>query len=732
MDGAMPETVLISLAAVVALIVIVILLGMRYLRADDDDDFDDDVDAEHGRYPHDSARPRRERGDMPQDRIRQRQRATPAGRAPAERPAGRAAARVADDRSWREENSQAAGRGLLPRRDSRSARSSGRRDRDEIREPAAAGARRGYQGQDRAGARGAEDDEAWPGRTQSAARDYERDRSDGRDERDRFPARDGRDRRDARTFAGSREIAVAERDDRDRRSASRSSHRPDGGRKNGAASDQDELLPAIKPRQSRNKRDADGDWPSNEWDELSDVDYWAELAADKPLTTPTPAEHPGRPRRGGSRSDASEPALRDRDAGRAERHARQRDAAQQPDRAMVSAAARKLDPATADRSEDLLGSGTRRASLGRTEQMHAMPPGPGRGRDDLEPRSSVPLDDDPLTSPSFPRIAADDSRSYRRSKRAAADESEPRGRTRESSTQPHSYPPPAGPPADNGAGYARAGASAAYPVRETDPYASLPSNGTVPGYPVAQGGSGSYPVPGSHASGSYPGGGYPGPADFGQNGYQSAGAASAGSYLPPAATGAGGYSGDTVGRGNYQPPAPDPASFGPPAADSGSYHSLPVSYPDPGVGGHLPGVAAGGYPIAGDASEFRPDHADFAGTYPSYSDPLPSAFPQPQPDPGYLPNGYGAGHDPGFHPSLPGHLDAGYPPYQAPVAVNDAPYPPAGGQLPEPQSGYQDPYRVAPYEQAGYPSPAAQPGYAGADPYAADPYGYSGYGNGGR
>jgi hypothetical protein len=621
---------------------------------------------------------------------------------------------------------------LLPQRASRSASSGGGRDRDDIREPATASARRGYQGQDRAGARGAEDVDAWPARTQSAARDYERDRSDGRDEMDRFQARDGRNRHDGRTIAGSREIAVADRDDRDRRSPSRSSQRPDGGRRNGAASDQDELLPAIKPRQSRNKRDADGDWPSNEWDELSDVDYWAELAADKPLNTPTPAEQPGRSRRGGSRADGSEPALRDRDEGRAERQARQRDVTLQPDRGIASTAARRLEPAPADRSEDLLGSGGRRASLGRTEQMPAVPPNPGMGRDGFQHRNSVPLDDDPLTSPSFPRIAADDSRSYRRSKRAAADESEPRGRTRESSTQPHSYPQPAGLPADNGAGYARGGASAAYIGREADPYASVPNNGTLPGYQAAHGGAGGYPVPGGQASDSYPRGGYAGP-DFGQNGYQRAVPAPADTYLPPAAAAPGGYSGDTVVRGSYQPPAPDPASFAPPAADSGGYHSPPVSYPDAGIGGHLPAAATAGYPIAGDATEYRADQADFAGAYPPYSDPVPSAFQQPQPDPGYLPSGYGAGHDPGFHPSLPGHLEPGYPPYQAPVAAaNGASYPQAGGQLQGLPAGYQDPYQGAPYDQAGYPSPAAQRGYAGADPYAADPYGYSGYGNGGH
>jgi hypothetical protein len=725
MDGAMPKTVLISLAAVVALIVIVILLGMRYLRADDDDDFDDDVPADHGRYPHDQARSRREHA--PHDRFRQRQRATAGSRA---RPAGRVPGRVADERGWREDDGHAAGRGLLPHRDSRSARP-GRRDRDDISEPAAASARRGYEDQDRAGARGEGDADAWLGRVQSPARDFERDRSDGRDDRDRFQARDGRDRRDARTVAGSREIAVADRDDRDRRAPSRSSQRPDGGRKNGVASDQDELLPAIKPRQSRNKHDADGDWPSNEWDELSDVDYWAELAADKPLTAPTPAEQAGRPRRGGSRSDASEPAVRDRDAGQAGRQARQRDAALQADRAMASTAARKLDPGPADRSDDVLGSGTHRASLGRTEQMHALPA--SAGRDGLQPQNPVPPDDDPLTSPSFPRIAADDSRSYRRSKRPAADASEHGGRARDGSTQPHSYPHHAVPRADNGTSYPGAGPGGSYISPSADPYAPVPTGNSVPSYPVPS----SYVLPGGQPASGYPGdgSGYTGSADFGQNGYQSVASAPGGSYLPPPAQGvSSGYSGETVVRGSYQPPPSDHASFRQPA-DSGSYQSPPVGYPEAGPGGHLPAAAAAGYPISGDVTEYRADQADFGGAYPAYGDPGPSAFPQPHPDPGYLPpGGYGAEHDPAFHPSLHnGHMESGYPAYQAPAAaVNGSLYPPEGGQLPGPTAGYQDPYQPGAYDQPGYPSPVPQRGYAGADPYAADPYGYSGYGSGGR
>ena len=66
------------------------------------------------------------------------------------------------------------------------------------------------------------------------------------------------------------------------------------------------------------------------WDSLSDVDYWAELAADKPQVTAPPAASSGRPnstaRRGHDASPAARPAAR-----RARRAARRiRSAARQP------------------------------------------------------------------------------------------------------------------------------------------------------------------------------------------------------------------------------------------------------------------------------------------------------------------------------------------------------------------------------------------------------------------
>jgi len=772
----MPKTVLISLAAVVALIVIVILLGMRYLRADDEDDFDDDVPAQRGHsrgrgghYPQpaaqpgakplaqDRARSRRQQDNVPDERLALRPRAMPQvmGRGVGARSAGRAADRVPDDRGWREESGQGAGRGPLPRRDSRSARSGGRRQHDDSSEPAAASARRGYGGPDRAGRHGKVDEfDGRAGRPPSSARDYERDRDDGRDDRDRWEGRDGRDRRDARTAAGTRDTVGSDRDERDRRPVSRSAPRQDGGRKNGTAGDRDELLPAIKPRQGRSKRDADGDWPSNEWDELSDVDYWAELAADRPLNATLPAEQQRRQDRSGSRTDASVPGARsDRDRARPGREARQRDAALQPDQALVPVTGRKIDQAPADGNDDLMRSGSRRATLGRTEQLHAVPQGPGFGRDGLPARHGMRADDDPLTSPSFPRIAADDSRSYGRARRAAADESHPSGpapagRVLDGSTQPHSYPAPAAhvaQPAANGADYLGVGAEYARPA--ADPYGSLPTSSTVPSYPIPaadgaggyQGSAAGYPMPASPMPASYSGTGrYPAPADPGQSGYQVPGGSSPGSYLPAAAAGPGGYGGESVVRGSYQPPAQDPASFGPLGPDSGGYHSPLSGFSGDGLGDYAPAAATASYAYPADMADYRADRADLPGGYPQpaaqpsapYADPGSVSAPHPQPDSSYLGGAYG-GHESGFHSSLPARSEAGYPVYPAPVAVgHSSPYPAAAGQLPGRSPGYQDPYQQAPYDQAGYQPPAPQPGYAGADPYAADPYGYSGYGEG--
>jgi hypothetical protein len=57
-----------------------------------------------------------------------------------------------------------------------------------------------------------------------------------------------------------------------------------------------ESAPASTKSRSRQrgKRDDDDDWPSSEWDKLSDEQYWAELSADKPLSSMARPSKPAR------------------------------------------------------------------------------------------------------------------------------------------------------------------------------------------------------------------------------------------------------------------------------------------------------------------------------------------------------------------------------------------------------------------------------------------------------
>jgi hypothetical protein len=84
--------------------------------------------------------------------------------------------------------------------------------------------------------------------------------------------------------------------------------RPDSRRKPAPA-------PASSKSRSRQrgKREDDDDWPSSEWDKLSDEQYWAELSADKPLSS---MARPSRPARSAAKAPANgsaqaKPAVRD-------------------------------------------------------------------------------------------------------------------------------------------------------------------------------------------------------------------------------------------------------------------------------------------------------------------------------------------------------------------------------------------------------------------------------------
>ena len=415
-----------------------------------------------------------------------------------------------------------------------------------------------------------------------------------------------------------------------------------------------------------------------------------------------------------------------------------------------------------------------------------MPPAPAPGRDS---RPAGPADDDPLTSPSFPRIQTDDSRSYRRSRTPGLDELPTASRVTDTGShrvhelaqsrepvypavprvepirgldglsQPHSYQRPAESGSGYGLpspGYERAGTD--YAGSATEPY-RVPSTSSVSGsyqvpaaasadrypngtgaYPGPASTTASYAVPGT--SGGYaapsgsgtasPSGGYPS-ADSG--GYSSPAGNASGSYLGsggtpaasyPTAAGHGGY-GETVVRGTY----PDPGSYQPPLPPAGGYQA------DQGSGGQ-PAGPAGGYAFPADPA-----------SYPGYAGAGPASGSHLRSDPGYLAGGYPS-PEPSFGAALPGgQPETGYPVYAAPVpAGQTTPYqvpplpgPPAGpgsdyaaGSAHAQPSGYPEPqYRPDLYDPPGYQVPVPENGgYAGADPYAMDPYGYSGYGSGGR
>ena len=209
-------------------------------------------------------------------------------------------------------------------------------------------------------------------------------------------------------------------------------------------------------RSSRGRHDDDDDdWPSTEWDKLSDEQYWAELSSDKPLATTARSAQPN------SAAPAA-PAAKSAPAARAARSAGQPPApgrgASRPQRAPANGldnpvprqpadrparpsgrqgAPRRPDgvdtdpgrPGPADRPAVPAAQATEQLPVRNQRQAAGpVPPGP-------VPPSPAPFmpagaqpgnrsrparaEDDPLTSPSFARsAAAEDSRSYRTPRRS--------------------------------------------------------------------------------------------------------------------------------------------------------------------------------------------------------------------------------------------------------------------------------------------------------------------------
>jgi hypothetical protein len=249
------------------------------------------------------------------------------------------------------------------------------------------------------------------------------------------------------------------------------------------------------PARARRRSSDSSEWDSSEWDKLSDVDYWAELASDKPLTTtakpaaqraaergsdgqarsrpdleretlaapggrsgfaaPAPANGAaGRPRAGAESDDQRrrgqrhrQPASPDGDRARPDRGraaAASNGDRGRPDRSRLAGtsgterAPRLLDGAAGDRG-GYLSAGPASLPLPAIRDVppaRADPPArPGPPRDvparpdrsrempaRRDPLGDAPAarqdrprpvyDDDPLTSPSFPRVPAADGRSY--------------------------------------------------------------------------------------------------------------------------------------------------------------------------------------------------------------------------------------------------------------------------------------------------------------------------------
>jgi hypothetical protein len=492
-----------------------------------------------------------------------------------------------------------------------------------------------------------------------------------------------------------------------------------------------------RSRQSRSsKRGDDDDWPSTEWDKLSDEQYWAELSADKPLATtartaqPSPAKDamaapgvaqpkpaqlnpartPGQPSSGSANPAPAKPAQ--------SRPAPTRPAGTPPGRP----AAAPTGPGKPPPDRESVAPRRRARPQEHTEVLPlrnrprpaaaaAPSPPPQAGEPSMavlaslantpparRPEPMPNADDDPLTSPSFSRqaVPTQDSRSYR-----TAGRDRPRGSTGD-------YP------------------SGRYPT------GSYPNGSSATGsYPNGSSATGSYPS-GSYPSGSYPaggganGGGSRANGGTGPHGYQ------AGEHTNPS----GAY--PAIRPGERQPATPPatqavPLSAPPPApprAPTGNPYGSYVDSAPAATGSH-----AAGYPE---------DRSRADGRYGGYPASSGLGYPEPPvrqptgPDPaGSLP-----GRDSGWHSApLPAGPDAsadpashylytggtGYPDtagYGAGPAAAEPGYPPAGYADPagyaEP-AGYADPagYATGPYNGAGYPD-----GY-GTDPY--DPDAYGGY-----
>jgi hypothetical protein len=112
-----------------------------------------------------------------------------------------------------------------------------------------------------------------------------------------YDADGGFDQRAAAAYDDHRSAPVPTGRERRRRSDNGTGHRSDEA--------------PTRARSARGRRSGDSsEWDSSEWEKLSDVDYWAELASDKPLTT---TAQPAAPYSAASRNGAQRRSGQDRE-----------------------------------------------------------------------------------------------------------------------------------------------------------------------------------------------------------------------------------------------------------------------------------------------------------------------------------------------------------------------------------------------------------------------------------
>ncbi len=352
-------------------------------------------------------------------------------------------------------------------------------------------------------------------------------------------------------------------------------------------------------RASRGRHDDDDDdWPSTEWDKLSDEQYWAELSADKPLATtaraaqpsaPAPAATPAKPSRtttppaaSGRAASRPQPAP---DAG-PEVPARRRQPADRPGRTgSRQGTPRRTDGADTDPGRP--GLAERPAAAASTERLPARrrpagetapaaPPAPAPYLPAAPEPAAARVDDDPLTSPHFARGAggADDSRSYRTPRRNPGPRQDHSGGQAYPSapngypSAPNGYPSAAEAyPASSG-GYPATGRSATGPA--TNPGGPARGRGQARGRDSYAGQARDSLAGGDGSDRRYtdPSGGYesyPGTPDGGR-GY-------------PAPSGRHGY---PAGQADRTDPGTSRTDLGGPRTDPGSSRTGPGPRTDPG------------------------------------------------------------------------------------------------------------------------------------------------------